>query len=262
MRRLFAAAFATSGLAAILLVALAPQVRAAVVTLGTLPGYIAQAFLVSRLPSTEPTDGQVATYEADTDQIIYATPAAGAGDIEGVTAGAGLTGGGTTGTVTCDVGAGTNITVNANDVALDTSGSTIALTGSFALTGGGTRVTEGYRRRVYTYTGSAGAATTLTHSQSGSIVTNTGAGAGLPTYVTLPLLDGAEDVGLEFEMVCDDADGIRFTANTGDTITVGSVVGSSAGYVQSVTIGCRIRFTAISTSQWVCTAPTAAYTQS
>lgn len=41
-----------------------------------------------------------------------------AGTIEGVTAGAGLTGGGTSGTVDVAVGAGTGIAVNANDVAL------------------------------------------------------------------------------------------------------------------------------------------------
>ena len=41
-----------------------------------------------------------------------------AGDITGVTAGNGLTGGGTSGSVEVDVGAGTGITVNANDVAI------------------------------------------------------------------------------------------------------------------------------------------------
>ena len=41
-----------------------------------------------------------------------------AGDIEGVTAGSGLTGGGTTGTVTLNVGAGTGVTVNADDIAI------------------------------------------------------------------------------------------------------------------------------------------------
>lgn len=40
------------------------------------------------------------------------------GTITGVTAGSGLTGGGSSGSVTLDVGAGTGITVNANDVAL------------------------------------------------------------------------------------------------------------------------------------------------
>lgn len=41
-----------------------------------------------------------------------------AGDIEGVIAGAGLTDGGTTGTVTLNVGAGAGITVNPNNIAL------------------------------------------------------------------------------------------------------------------------------------------------
>jgi len=43
------------------------------------------------------------------------------GDITGVTAGSGLTGGGTTGDVTLNVGAGTGITVNADNVAVDMS---------------------------------------------------------------------------------------------------------------------------------------------
>lgn len=45
----------------------------------------------------------------------------GTGDIEGVTADAGLTGGGVTGTVSLAVGAGTGITVNADDIAVNTT---------------------------------------------------------------------------------------------------------------------------------------------
>lgn len=47
------------------------------------------------------------------------TPTANTGDITGVTAGSGLTGGATSGTATLNVGAGTGIVVNDNDVALD-----------------------------------------------------------------------------------------------------------------------------------------------
>jgi len=43
------------------------------------------------------------------------------GDIEGVTAGDGLSGGGTSGTPTVNVGAGNGITVNADDIEIDTS---------------------------------------------------------------------------------------------------------------------------------------------
>ena len=45
----------------------------------------------------------------------------GTGDIEGVTAGNGLTGGGTTGTVTLNVGAGTGIDVGSDDISVDVS---------------------------------------------------------------------------------------------------------------------------------------------
>jgi hypothetical protein len=55
-----------------------------------------------------------------------------AGDIEGVTAGTGLTGGGSSGTVTLNVIGGTGITANANDMAIDSTVCT--LTGTQTLT--------------------------------------------------------------------------------------------------------------------------------
>jgi len=58
------------------------------------------------------------SYNSTTGVISFTNDA---GDIESVTAGSGLTGGGTSGGVTLNVGAGTGITVNANDVAVDMS---------------------------------------------------------------------------------------------------------------------------------------------
>lgn len=70
------------------------------------------------------TDGYVATVQADGTTVAF--EAVSAGDIEGVTAGAGLTGGGTTGTVSLAVGAGTGIEVAADTVSVASTQATDA----------------------------------------------------------------------------------------------------------------------------------------
>ena len=79
---------------------------------------------VYTLPTTDGTSGQVLTTDG-LGGVTFQTPTV--GDITAVTAGSGLTGGGTSGDVTLNVGAGTGVTVNADDIAI---GQDVATTAS------------------------------------------------------------------------------------------------------------------------------------
>ena len=78
-------------------------------------------------PSTNNFEGRM-IYRSDTNTVKFYDGSAWqslsttTGDITGVTAGNGLTGGGNSGAVTVNVGAGTGITVNANDIAISSGG--------------------------------------------------------------------------------------------------------------------------------------------
>ncbi len=72
-----------------------------------------------------------------------------AGDIESVTAGNGLVGGGTSGAVSLDIGAGTGILVNADNVAVNSS----YIIGLFSATDAGGDGSFSYSNGVFTYTG-------------------------------------------------------------------------------------------------------------
>lgn len=69
------------------------------------------------MPSADGTAGQAITTNGN--GVLSFTTLA--GDIESVTAGSGLTGGGTAGNITLDVGAGAGITVNADNVAVNSA---------------------------------------------------------------------------------------------------------------------------------------------
>ena len=84
--------------------------------------------------SSNGTSGQVLTSDG-LGAFTWSTPFT--GDITGVTAGNGLTGGGTAGTVTLTVGAGTGIQVNSTNVALATAG---AGAGTYGSTSNSTKI--------------------------------------------------------------------------------------------------------------------------
>ena len=101
------------------------------------------------------TSGDVLTTGGTGANPAWATPTT--GDITGVSAGNGLTGGGTSGSVTLTVGAGTGITVNTSDIQVSTSyagGSSIATVGTVGTgTWQGTAVADSYVSSASTWNG-------------------------------------------------------------------------------------------------------------
>jgi hypothetical protein len=129
-----------------------------------------------------------------------------AGDITGVTAGSGLTGGGSSGSVTLNVVGGTGITANANDIALTAAG---AGAGTYGSTADGTKIDtitiDAYGRVTAVATGNTGSG-----SGSGDI-TAVVAGTGISGGAT----SGSATVNL-------DINGLTLTegAATSDTIAI------------------------------------------
>ena len=102
-------------------------------------------------------------------------------------------------------------------------------------------------------TAGVGSPNILTASESPSIMTNEGAGA--LNYHTLP----TAAAGLTFTFIVQDANGIRITANTGDTIRVAGTVSIAAGYTDSTTVGSTITLVAINITEWIVTSLTGAW---
>ena len=162
------------------------------------------------------------SYNSSTGVISFTNDA---GDIESVTAGSGLTGGGTSGNVTLNIGAGTGITVNADDVALSTSGVTASTYGDADSV---SQVTVDAYGRV---TSASSVDISIAASQ---ISSGTLASARLPDLTVADFGGAAIQTGLE---AFSDSDSVLMTAaavqdkilSYGYTTTTGDITGVTAG---------------------------------
>lgn len=80
---------------------------------------------------------------------------------------------------------------------------------------------------------------------SGAFTTNEGAGS--KAFYTLP----AAIQGLTFSFYVQDSDGLRITANSGDTIRIYNVVSATGGYADSTTVGSVVTLVAVNATEWV-----------
>jgi hypothetical protein len=99
-------------------------------------------------------------------------------------------------------------------------------------------------REVEANTAGSGAPNALAATESNSVMTNEGSTAA--NYHTLP----TAAKGLTYTFVVQDADGLRVTANTGDTIRVIDKVTAAAGYISSTTIGSVVTLVAVNDVEW------------
>lgn len=150
------------------------------------------------------------------------------------------------------VGLASGIALNWRSGSLPSSSIDIGLARDAA---GVLRVTNGstglgnllHGRLVEANTAGSGAPNVLTCTESGKIITNEGATA--KNYNTLP----AAAAGCWFTLVVQDSDGLRATADTGDTIRLGAAVSAAAGFCESTTIGDSATVVAINATEWVAT---------
>ena len=109
----------------------------------------------------------------------------------------------------------------------------------------------GYSHMLEANTAGSGAPNELLAIESSKTLTNEGATAA--NYHTLPGAGVGATGAVWYEFICQDSDGIRIVAASGDTIRVGATVSPAAGYIRSSTIGSVVRVKAINTTEWIVT---------
>ena len=196
-------------------------------------------------------DGSRLTYNSSTGEFDIAAEA---GDIESVTAGNGLTGGGTSGDVTLNIGAGTGVTVNADDIAI---GQDVATNANVTFAS----VTADLTGDV---TGNADTATALETARTiGGVSFDGSANINLPgvnaagnqdtsgNAATATSLETARSIALSGDATgsanFDGSANATISATLADSgVTAGSYGSSSA--VPSITVDSKGRVTAVSTN--------------
>jgi hypothetical protein len=110
-----------------------------------------------------------------------------------------------------------------------------------------TGVSRGLRtyRPVEASTAGSGAPNVLAVTESRKLITNTGVTA--EAYNSLP---PSAPLGTECAFYCDDTDGIRVTAPTGETIRLEGSASAAAGFIRSVAIGSGVILTKVAASSW------------
>jgi len=111
-----------------------------------------------------------------------------------------------------------------------------------------------YSLLVDASTAGSGSPNVLAAAGSGIVTTNEG--TTVRNYNTLP----AAAAGLHFTFIVQDADGMRITAGTGDTIRVAASVSTSGGYAENSTVGSVLTLVAVNATEWIATTTVGTWT--
>lgn len=106
------------------------------------------------------------------------------------------------------------------------------------------------QRTIEASTAGSGAPNVLgAADESNKVLTNEGSTA--QNYHTLPAAAVTNGSAPQYTFVVQDADGLRITAGTGDTIRIAAAVSGAAGRCESTTIGDSVTVVAINAVEWM-----------